>query len=236
VDAEAQSLKRTLPGAAFLENVLTRPEGPAEVRLRVVVDSDGKVAQMRFESGSVKFFPTAMKIVGGFHYASTLSGGKPVAVETIVDLKFAKGSPRPAGVAGMAGMTGLSPSAEGAPTVFVTPPPGNAPVRISGGILAGMILEKTAPVYPAVARAAHVSGAVVLHAIIAKDGTVKELQVISGPDMLNSAAVDAVKTWRYRPYLLNGNPTEVDTTITVNFNFGAPAPSAAPPPGPEKPQ
>ena len=102
--------------------------------------------------------------------------------------------------------------------------------RISGGVMAGNLLEKAQPVYPAVARAAHVSGAVVLHAIIAKDGTVKNLSVVSGPQLLQSAAVDAVQQWKYRPYLLNGTPTEVDTTITVNFNFEDPRPALPPPP------
>jgi protein TonB len=60
---------------------------------------------------------------------------------------------------------------------------------------------------------------VVLHAIISKQGTITSLQAISGPDMLKGAALDAVRQWRYKPYLLNGEPTEVDTTITVNFNL-----------------
>jgi len=60
----------------------------------------------------------------------------------------------------------------------------------------------------------------VLHAIISKTGTITNLQVISGPEMLRASAVDAVKTWRYKPYILNGEPTEVDTTVSVNFNMG----------------
>jgi periplasmic protein TonB len=60
---------------------------------------------------------------------------------------------------------------------------------------------------------------VVLHAIISKQGTITQLNAISGPDMLKGAATDAVRQWRYKPYLLNGEPTEVDTTITVNFNL-----------------
>jgi protein TonB len=78
---------------------------------------------------------------------------------------------------------------------------------------------KTTPVYPPIAKAAHVGGTVVLHAIIAKDGTIQSLSAVSGPDMLKGAALDAVRQWKYKPYLLNGDPTEVDTTITVNFNL-----------------
>ena len=85
--------------------------------------------------------------------------------------------------------------------------------------MAGQIITKTTPVYPPIARAAHVGGTVVLHAIIAKDGSIQQLSVISGPPMLVGAATDAVRQWRYKPYLLNGEPTEVDTTITVNFNL-----------------
>ena len=87
--------------------------------------------------------------------------------------------------------------------------------------MAGSIIEKTTPSYPAIAKAAHVSGAVVLHAIIGKNGAIQNLTVISGPEMLRASAVEAVQHWRYKPYLLNGEPTEVDTTVTVNFNFGS---------------
>jgi protein TonB len=83
----------------------------------------------------------------------------------------------------------------------------------------GQAISRPQPLYPPIARAAHVSGTVVLHAIIGKDGTIQNLSVISGPPMLVGAATDAVRQWRYKPYELNGQPTEVDTTITVNFNM-----------------
>ncbi len=87
-------------------------------------------------------------------------------------------------------------------------------------MVAGNLLSQTKPVYPAIAKAAHVSGAVVLHALISKSGAIENLTVISGPEMLRSSALDAVRSWRYKPFILNGDPTEVDTTVTVNFNFG----------------
>jgi protein TonB len=93
------------------------------------------------------------------------------------------------------------------------------PVHLSSGVVAGMIISKPEPVYPAIAKAAHVQGAVILHAIISKQGTIENLSVISGNGMLVNAARDAVSRWRYRPYLLNGEPTEVETSITVNFTF-----------------
>jgi protein TonB len=106
------------------------------------------------------------------------------------------------------------------PLVTVVKPKPSTPVAISSGVIAGNKLSGNDPVYPAIAKAARVSGAVVLHAIISKTGEMQRLTVVSGPEMLRSSAVAAVQTWRYRPYLLNGEATDVETTITVNFSFG----------------
>ena len=94
------------------------------------------------------------------------------------------------------------------------------PLAISSGVAAGMLIQKMPTIYPAIAKSARVSGTVVLHAIISKTGTIKDLQVVSGPDMLRQAAVDSVRTWRYRPYKLNNEPTEIETTISVIFSLG----------------
>ncbi len=102
----------------------------------------------------------------------------------------------------------------------VEKPKPTGPIRLSSGVAAGQLLNKTAPVYPAIAKAAHVSGTVLLHAVISKTGNIESLQVVSGPEMLRSAATQAVQQWKYKPYLLNGEPTEVDTTVQVNFSFG----------------
>jgi periplasmic protein TonB len=80
-----------------------------------------------------------------------------------------------------------------------------------------LLLNRVQPVYPKIAMLTGTQGAVKLHAIIAKDGSIESLSVISGPPLLAGAAVDAVKQWRYRPYYLNGEPVEVETFITVNF-------------------
>ena len=94
--------------------------------------------------------------------------------------------------------------------------PSKGPLRVSGP-LPGMRIGGANPVYPKEAKAAGVSGAVTLHVIIGKDGKIQQLNVISGPEILRQASLDAVRTWIYRPYLLNGQPAEKDTTITVNF-------------------
>jgi peptidyl-prolyl cis-trans isomerase A (cyclophilin A) len=93
-------------------------------------------------------------------------------------------------------------------------------VNISAGVAAGMLISKTQPVYPVDAKKAGVSGRVELEAIIGRDGVVENVKVISGPDLLQQAALDAVRTWRYRPYLLNSEPVEVRTTINVIFTLG----------------
>jgi TonB family protein len=93
------------------------------------------------------------------------------------------------------------------------------PVRVSAAVLDGQILTRVDPVYPPSARAAGVSGAVVLHAIIGADGTMQQLSVVSGPEMLKGAAIEAVRQWTYKPFLLNGDPVAVDTTITVTFSL-----------------
>ena len=82
------------------------------------------------------------------------------------------------------------------------------------------LLRQVQPVYPPIAKTAHVSGTVILHAIIAKDGSIQELQYVSGPALLMKAAMDAVHEWRYKPTQLNGEPVEVDTTIHVVFTLG----------------
>ncbi|MGD0739847.1 MAG: TonB family protein [Terracidiphilus sp.] len=106
------------------------------------------------------------------------------------------------------------------------PPPGAASgeqprrVNISAGIAVGMLVSKVTPSYPIDAKKAGVSGTVVLQATIGRDGLIEDLQVVSGPDLLQQAALDAVKQWRYRPYLLNGEPVEVRTTINIIFTLG----------------
>jgi periplasmic protein TonB len=90
---------------------------------------------------------------------------------------------------------------------------------ISAGVAAGMLIHRTEPVYPPIARAAHSSGTVVLAAVVTRAGTLQGVRVISGPSMLRQAALDAVKTWRYRPYLLNNQPVDVETTISIVFRL-----------------
>ena len=92
-------------------------------------------------------------------------------------------------------------------------------IRVSAGVQQGNLISQVKPVYPAIAKSARISGAVVLQAEISKQGTIENLRVISGHPMLVQNALEAVKQWRYKPYLLNGEPVPVETTITVNFTL-----------------
>jgi protein TonB len=91
--------------------------------------------------------------------------------------------------------------------------------HVSSGVMQGMLIYKAIPTYPAVAQAIHASGTVVLQATISRTGTIENLRVVSGPALLRQAALDAVKQWRYRPYMLNGQPVEVETAVNVEFTL-----------------
>jgi protein TonB len=88
------------------------------------------------------------------------------------------------------------------------------------GVTQGLLIRKVQPVYPALARQARIQGTVLLQAQISKTGDIENLQALSGHPMLVPAAIDAVKQWKYKPYILNGEPVEVDTQVTVNFTLG----------------
>ncbi|MFY9730843.1 MAG: energy transducer TonB [Candidatus Acidiferrales bacterium] len=123
-----------------------------------------------------------------------------------------------------AGLPGSGPSFPGGTgdRVIVPEPPHAEPphvrtIQVSGGVMAAMLVNRVEPQYPAIAKAAHISGTVHLRAIIGKDGTVRQLEVMDGNPLLARAALLAVQAWRYRPTRLNGEPVEVETYVTVNF-------------------
>jgi protein TonB len=122
----------------------------------------------------------------------------------------------------LGGIIGAVPSAAPPPP---PPPPAakkEAPpqrIKVGGNVQSAMIIRKTPPVYPQLAKSARVSGVVHLAAVISKDGTIQELHSLGGPALLIQAAMDAVKTWVYKPTMLNGEPVQVETTIDVNFTL-----------------
>jgi len=118
------------------------------------------------------------------------------------------------GIPGIPG--GVFPSSTSRPVVRQAP---KGPVHLSSGVVAGLLIQKTTPVYPAIAIAMRAEGTVILQATISASGTIDNLRAVSGPPILQQAAMDAVRNWRYRPYLLNGQPVEVETTINVIFSM-----------------
>jgi protein TonB len=92
-------------------------------------------------------------------------------------------------------------------------------VRVSQGVTQGLLIRKVQPTYPPLARQARIQGQVVLQAEISKGGNIENLRLISGHPMLAPAAIEAVKQWRYKPYILNGEPVAVETQVVVNFTL-----------------
>jgi len=90
-------------------------------------------------------------------------------------------------------------------------------ISVPSGVALGLLIHQTQPVYPLIAKDGKVSGTIVLAATISKTGNVENLRVVSGPVMLRMSAVNAVRTWRFKPYMLNNQPTAIETTINVHY-------------------
>lgn len=97
--------------------------------------------------------------------------------------------------------------------------PAKPPVEVKSGVMVGQLLKRVDPRYPAKAKVDHIQGDVILSAVIDKEGNIKTLKVVSGDPILADAATDAVKQWKYRPYLLEGQPVEAKTSITIKFHM-----------------
>jgi protein TonB len=107
--------------------------------------------------------------------------------------------------------------AEGVPSTPVIARPER--VKVSSGVTSGLLLKKVVPTYPPDARAAYIQGTVVLRAEISKTGDITDLELVDGPLELAGSAVEAVRQWKYKPYLLMGQPVIVDSTIQVNYQL-----------------
>jgi periplasmic protein TonB len=177
--------------------------------------------------------PAAVPVVKIKPVAHLMDAGKLVAPKVIPkDVKIIKEEEAPpdmgvsggvpGGVAG-GSMGGVMGGVIGGVGTAAPPPPKVTPKRVTvgGNVQAARLSNKVQPIYPPLARQTRISGTVKLHAIIGKNGTVEQLQVLSGHPLLVQAALDAVKQWRYQPTLLNGEPVEVDTEIDVIFSLAS---------------
>jgi periplasmic protein TonB len=151
--------------------------------------------------------------------------GRQLIAPTIIPIGIKKFTgPEPAFASNLADLGPGIPGGDGSPFGKAQPativrPPVPASVHLPSKFVEGFLIYKSIPQYPAIAKSAGQQGTVVLQATISKSGTIENLQVISGAPMLQQAAIDAVKTWRYRPYLLNEQPVEVETTVNVIFKL-----------------
>ncbi|HEX4784030.1 MAG TPA: energy transducer TonB [Candidatus Sulfotelmatobacter sp.] len=197
----------------------TRIQG--SVILQVQISKSGDVENMQLFSGHPLLAPAAIDAVKQWKYKPYLLNGEPVEVQTRVTVNFTLPDKSPAyGVAGDA-PGGIPPDGKGG-VVSSTPSDANqraVRVRVSQGVMAGLLLTKVPPEYPPAAKDQHIQGVVLLSVIIDRQGSVSNIQLISGHPLLAPAAIDAVKQWTYKPYLLNGEPVEVQTQITVNFTL-----------------
>jgi len=113
-------------------------------------------------------------------------------------------------------------SSVAAPALLETDYPSSAtirPVNVSSGVMAANVLSAPQPAYPRIAKLAHMQGEVVMQAIVSPEGTIEDVRVIKGHRLLRGAATNAVRTWRYRPYMIGGRPVEVATTVSVDFKL-----------------
>jgi len=162
------------------------------VVLRALIGKDGRVEKLAVMSGSPLLSGAAIDAVKQWVYRPYLLNGEPVEVDTTitVNCSFEGGSAQP----------GVDYAA-----------------TVDAAVMTDNTIKRVPPVYPPIAKLSHVQGDVVLHVIIGVNGTVESMKVVSGHPMLQQAAMDAVKQWVYRPYIVNGVRRRVDTTVTVNF-------------------
>jgi protein TonB len=136
-----------------------------------------------------------------------------------IGASLATAGPGGSSFAGLLPVNGIVAQPPPAPIVKAPPAAPSAPVQVGGDVQAGKLLFGPKPAYPTLARTTRTQGTVRIQAVIGRDGAIKNLQVLGGPPLLVTVAMDTVKQWRYKPTLLNGEPVEVITVIDVNFTL-----------------
>lgn len=177
-----------------------------EVMLKVLVNEQGDVEHAEVVSGDPVLVPAALDAIKKWKFEPFYKNGRPIKVATKIPFDFAF-SGNVSDVSEKNASALKSTGGEDNPKR----------VRVSQIVSQGLLIHKVNPVYPPEARHARVQGTVVLRAVISTDGRLQELHVMTGDATLAKAAMGAVQQWRYRPYVLNGEPVEVETQITVNF-------------------
>jgi TonB family protein len=218
------------------------------VRLQVRITKEGNVYRVELVSGHPLLAPAALEAVKQWKYKPYLLNAEPIQLETIVQLTFTLPNEHAGNATVTDSPLDPAPPANGSQNIRRTNPeaigvvgdvPGGVPradsntataspipalgtpqrVRVSSGVEQGLLVTKVNPDYPPDAKQQHIQGLVVMKVIIGKDGNVESAELISGHPLLAPAALDAVKQWKFKPYLLNGNPIEAESQIQVNFDW-----------------
>lgn len=191
------------------------------VILTVHINKSGDVESVQLFSGHPMLAPAAIDAVKQWKYKPYLLNGEPIAVETRVTVNFMLADKPPEGTVGS--VPGSIPEGEQGGIAPSTADPVHPAVpqrvRISSGVAQGLLITKIPPQYPQNAKDQRIQGLVVMRAIIDKEGDVANIELISGHPLLAPPAIDAVKQWKYKPYLLNQTPVEVETQVQLTFTL-----------------
>jgi TonB family protein len=212
------------------------------VVLDALIAKDGTIEQLQVVSGPPLLLKSAMDAVQQWEYRPTLVNGDPVRVDTTISVVYTLGEKNPNNAGGSGSPSaapGSSTDLPPTPTVDLSQDPqkdaaasqtpANASsepnsstpkpksIRVGGSVASANLIHQVRPIYPKDAKKQHITGTVMLHVIIAQDGSVKTVDYVNGPPELTSSAMEAVKQWRYKPTLIKGEPLQVDTTISVVY-------------------
>jgi len=193
-----------------------------QVWLKLFIAETGDVESTEIISGDPLLAEAAERAAKKWKFKPFIKNGMPVKVSTKMpfDFAFEKNvailTPSEGTTAAAASsVPAAAASADPGPSENATP----TRIRVALGVTLGNLVRRVDPVYPLEAKQNHVQGDVLLRAVIGKDGRVDDLKVVSGPPELTEAAFGAVQQWRYRPFLLNGKPVEVETVIKIQFHM-----------------
>jgi TonB family protein len=197
-----------------------------QVWVKISVNERGSVDKVDVISGDPALTKAAADAAKKWRFQPFIKNGKAIKVTAQMPVDFAfRNKIMEKGVSADMTATVDTHAAREIPPDVPTQV-GGAPaqrIRVSRGIEQALLVHQVAPVYPPEAREQHLEGTVIFQALIGRDGRVRDLKPLSGPKQLIPAAIGAVQQWRYRPYLLMGQPMEVETQITVSFTLPPPA-------------
>ena len=187
--------------------------------LQVEISGSGIVQSAIAVSGHPLLKPAAIEAVKQWRYKPYLLNGHPVGMETIVRVNFTLEEESAPSDKGHILFTLPSGSPSQTSEASSDPPQIPKRVRVSQRVMQSFLLTRVNPVYPPEAKAGHIEGTIVLRVDIDKDGNVYKADTVGVYPLLGPEAIEAVKQWKYKPYLLNQTAVEVETTVEINFTL-----------------